>query len=143
MIAFYGQHPIKHSSNVQSTIALSTGESEYYALVKAGSTGLGIQSLLEDWSCELEVVLETDSNAAKGQGSRIGLGKARHVQTGYLWLQERVAADHLRIHKVLGEKNCSDILTKSVGGPTLRKHLKTLGVQLSSEKSRGHKELLL
>ena len=143
MIAFYGQHPIKHSSNVQSTIALSTGESEYYALVKAGSTGLGIQSLLEDWSCELEVVLETDSNAAKGQGSRIGLGKARHVQTRYLWLQERVAADHLRIHKVLGEKNCSDILTKSVGGPTLRKHLKTLGVQLSSEKSRGHKELLL
>ena len=41
MIAFDGQHALKHSSNVQSTIALSTGESEYYALVKGGSTGLG------------------------------------------------------------------------------------------------------
>ncbi|CAE7854404.1 GIP [Symbiodinium necroappetens] len=142
MIAFYGRHPIKHASNVQSTIALSTGESEYYALVKAGSTGLGIQSLLTDWGCELGVTLETDSNAAKGQGSRIGLGKARHVQTKYLWLQERVANDHLRIHKVPGECNTSDILTKSVGGPTLRKHLKVLGYRLTSTKDVGHKELL-
>ena len=28
MIAFYGQHVLKHSSNVQSTIAPSTGELE-------------------------------------------------------------------------------------------------------------------
>ncbi|OLP90367.1 putative mitochondrial protein [Symbiodinium microadriaticum] len=77
MIAFYGRHPIKHASNVQSTIALSTGESEYYALVK-----------------------------------------------------------------VPGERNTSDILTKSVGGPTLRKHLKVLGYRLTSTKDVGHKELL-
>ena len=41
MVALYGLHVLKHSSNVQSTIALSTGESEYYALVKGGSVGLG------------------------------------------------------------------------------------------------------
>ena len=32
MVALYGLRVLKHSSNVQSTIALSTGESEYYAL---------------------------------------------------------------------------------------------------------------
>ena len=44
MIALYGTHTLKHASNVQSTIALSTGESEYYALVRGGSTALGLES---------------------------------------------------------------------------------------------------
>ena len=79
MSAFYGQHVLKHSSNVQSTIALSTGESEYYALVKGGSTGLGIQSLLADYGINAAVTIESDSNAAKGTVNRVGLGKARHI----------------------------------------------------------------
>lgn len=49
MIALYGTHTFKHASNVQSTIALSTGESEYYALVRGGSTALGLQSLHPIW----------------------------------------------------------------------------------------------
>ena len=49
MIALYGEHVLKHASNVQSTIALSTGEPEYYALVKGGSVGLGLQALFEDF----------------------------------------------------------------------------------------------
>ena len=59
MIAFYGQHVLNHSSNVQSTIALSTGESEYYALVKGGSAGLGIQSLLADYGMQLSPSSQT------------------------------------------------------------------------------------
>ena len=86
MIALFGVHTLKHASNVQSTISLSTGESEYYALVKGGSTALGIQSLLQDLGLDLPAVVESDSNSAKGTVSRIGLGKARHIQTRYLWL---------------------------------------------------------
>ena len=47
-----------HSSNIQSTIALSTGESEYYALVKGGSVGLGLQSLCADLGLDLEVTIQ-------------------------------------------------------------------------------------
>ena len=65
-------------------ILLSTGESEYHALVK------GVQSLLQDLGLDLPAVVESDSKSAKGTVSRIGLGKARHIQTRYLWLQERV-----------------------------------------------------
>ena len=54
---------LKQSSNVQSTIALSTGESEYYALVKGGSVGLGLQSLLQDFGVEVEVLVESDATA--------------------------------------------------------------------------------
>ena len=142
MVVYHGRHPIKHSSNVQSTVALSTGESEFYALVKAGSTGLGIQSLMADWGIQSPLLVETDSSAAKGQSSRIGLGKSRHVQTRYMWIQERVNAKHMLIHKVPGEKNTSDILTKSTPGPTLRKHLKTMGYEFSESKCSGQKGLL-
>ena len=44
MVAIFSTHALKRSSNVQSTIGLSTAETEYYALVKGGSTGLGLQS---------------------------------------------------------------------------------------------------
>ena len=56
VIAFYGRHCVKHASNVQGTIALSTGDSEYYALVKGGATGLGLQSLLADFGIEVGVL---------------------------------------------------------------------------------------
>ncbi len=44
-----GGHTVKHVCNLQSTVALSSGESEYYALVKAGKIALGMQALLKDW----------------------------------------------------------------------------------------------
>ena len=75
IVALYGLRVLKHSSNVQSTIALSTGESEYYALVKGGSMGLGLQSLLEDFVVETQVLIQSDATAAKGTVHRAGLGK--------------------------------------------------------------------
>lgn len=86
MLALFGSHTLKHGSNVQSTISLLTGESEYHALVKGGNTSFGIQSLLQDLGLDLPAVVESASNSAKGTVSRIGLGKARHIQTRYLWL---------------------------------------------------------
>lgn len=96
-MAIFGARVLKHSANIQSTIALSTGESEYYALVNGGSTGLGLQSLCKDLGVELEVAVEGNSNVAKHTAQRVGLGKAHHIQTRYLWLQERVAERRLKV----------------------------------------------
>ena len=38
---FYGSHMLLSTSTTQGVIALSSGESEFYALVKATSAGLG------------------------------------------------------------------------------------------------------
>ena len=64
-----------------------------------------MQSLLSDLGIELPTVVESDSNSAKGTVSRIGLGKARHIQTRYLWLQERVSMGHLKVVHVPGKSN--------------------------------------
>eukprot|EP00971_Amphidinium_carterae_P332262 6466334-Amphidinium_carterae.1 len=72
-------------------ICLSSGESEFYACLKAASVGLGAQAMLEDFGQPKKLVLRTDSTAAIGILQRRGLGRTRHIATRYLWLQQKVA----------------------------------------------------
>ncbi len=127
LVALLGQHCIRHGSNMQSTIALSSGESEFYALVKASSTGLGLQSLLGDWGISLPLVVMSDSSAARGHVSRRESGNMRHIQTRYLWLQERVGEGHVKILAISGKVNPSDMLTKALSGVGIRATLQRLG----------------
>ena len=109
-------------------IGLSSAESEYYALTKGGCSGLGLQSLFADWNLELQLSLHTDSSSAKAIASRRGTGKStRHVQTRMLWLQERVAAKHLRVVKVASESNPADMLTRALGRSKIEEFCAEIG----------------
>ena len=83
-----GAHCIKAWSSNQSVIALSSGESEYYGIVKGASNALGIAGVLSDLGVKLCVSISTDSSAAKGIGNRRGLGKIRHIELSELWVQD-------------------------------------------------------
>ncbi len=50
----------------------------------------------------------------------------RHIQTRYLWVQERVNDKHVKITAIPGAKNPADILTKSVTAVVLNTHLEAL-----------------
>ena len=79
---------IKSSPTGQAVQALSCGEAEYVACVKGASLGLGCASMCEDFGMPRPtIILESDSAAAKGICSRIGLGRIRHLSTTLLWLQ--------------------------------------------------------
>ena len=136
-----GHSTVKHGSNLQSTTALSSGESEYYALVKASKEALGLQSLLRDWGLDLPVEVSSDSSAARGHVARRGLGKMRHIQTRYLWVQERVGEGHIKISAVPGTRNIADTLTKCVPGTTLAKRLETAGFEMA-EAHKSQRGLL-
>ena len=71
---------VKSWSSTQATVATSSGEAEYYALTRAAAEGLGVQALMLDlgWSVGLRVWV--DSTAAKAIGSRVALGKVRHME---------------------------------------------------------------
>ena len=60
------------------------------------------------------VVVRTDSSSGLAVGSRRGLGRLRHVQTRYLWVQQRVQQGDLRLKKEPGDTNVGDALTKSL-----------------------------
>lgn len=126
-----GRHVVKTSSNLQSTVSLSSGESEYYGMVKAAAAALGLQALMKDWGLEAQIVIESDSSAARSFASRRGLGRLRHVQTRYLWLQERVKLGHVALRAVAGAKNYADVLTKVTAASRLQEVLGRLGFWMS------------
>ena len=88
----HGGHIIRSWSTGQAVTALSSGEAEYYALVKAASQGIGIRNMMEDLGekCEKPIEINTDATAAIGIVNRVGIGKVRHIEVNQLWLQEKI-----------------------------------------------------
>ena len=70
-----GGHLIKSWSSSQPTIALSSGEAELYAIVKAASQAAGLVSMLCDFGFNTSATVHTDSTAAIGITHRRGLEK--------------------------------------------------------------------
>jgi len=103
---------LKTWSSTQASIAQSSGEAEYYALVRAASEILGMQSIMHDlgWYCKIRLLV--DSSAAKSIASRTGLGKLRHLEIKFLWLQECVRRGKVVLSKVRGDINPADVFTK-------------------------------
>ena len=73
-LVLHGVHLLKTWSSTQAVVALSSGESEYYGLVKGVSEALGIRSVLGDWRQTREITVWTDSSAAIGVCSRQRVG---------------------------------------------------------------------
>ena len=97
---------------------------------------------MADLGFEMSLETLSDSSAARAFASRHGLGRQRHVQTRYLWLQERVAAAHLSVQKVKTTHDIADILTKAAGRETLERDKRTSGLRHVDAHS-SQKELRL
>ncbi len=113
-----GKHLLKSWSSTQGPISLSSGEAEFYGVVKASSTALGFQALMQDLGLEMAVRVWTDSSATIGICSRRGLGKLRHIDTQCLWIQQKVREKEFELRKVRGEMNPADLCTKYLPGFT-------------------------
>ena len=50
-----GTHLLIHMSCLQTLVALSSGEAEYYALNRGACTRLGIQSHYQDWMIDVPI----------------------------------------------------------------------------------------
>ena len=95
-----GKHLIKSWSPTQASISLSSGEAEFYGVVKGSGIGLGYGALLSDLGLYIPLRVWTDSTATIGICGRQGLGKLRHVDTQCLWIQQRVRGATLTLRKV-------------------------------------------
>jgi hypothetical protein len=111
----FGGGVVKSWSSTQASVALSVGEAEFYAGVKGGAEGIGMCNLLRDLGVEAKVMLWTDSNTAKAMTNRTGMGKTRHIDIRFYWIQDVVKRGVVRIMKIDGDKNPADILTKPQG----------------------------
>ena len=87
--ATVGRHTLKGWSKTQALIALSSGESEIYATLKAAAETLGLLAMTRDLGWRLKGEIWSDANAAIGIIHFNGLGKIRHIETSLLWIQQK------------------------------------------------------
>ena len=76
-----------------------------------------------------------DASAALGIIGRTGLGKMRHVDTSYLWLQQQSIKDKLKFKKVLGTENPADMNTKGLNENLINKYTEMLNMQHKEGRS--------
>ena len=112
MIAVAGA-AVKCWANRQASVALSSAEVEFYAAVRTTMEVLGMKSMMMElgW-CPTSVAVLVDADAAKAIMSRRGLGRTKHVDVRFLWVQERIARKEVVLGRVAGTWNPADALTK-------------------------------
>ena len=136
-----GSHMIKSWSSTQKSITLSSGEAELVAVVKMSTEIIGILQLAFEWGLEMTGQVYVDSSAALGIIKRKGNGKLRHIRVGQLWIQEKAENGELVYHKVAGEVNPGDLMTKYLAERIVKVHMDALGQTFVS--GRAEKSLKL
>ena len=79
--------------------------------------------------------VHSDATAALGIARRRGLGKLRHLDVEYRWVQEQVRNKKVHLHKVQGSGNPADVFTTYVEHPVMSKALQFMN--LKSEDGRA------
>lgn len=134
--ALHGVHCVKHYSSTQTVIAISSGESEFYSIVRGSSVGLGLISLAKDLLVDLKLCVYTDAVAGKGIAMRRGLGKVRHLNAQYLWVQDLFSRGKAQCRKIAGKDNPGDLFTKYLGAAEAWKFTNMLGYYKCSGESK-------
>ena len=97
----------------QKSIALSSGKSEYIAMVGGVSEAMFIQHCWEFLTGDKpELMCRSDSSAARSPAQRVGIGRSRHIAANLLWIQQKVVEKLLKIRPIGTAFNPADAGTK-------------------------------
>ena len=125
-LQFHGGHLVYSWVASDQVRAPSSGEAELNGIVDALRAQLEESSrrhMYEELERTMEVDVETDSTAAIGMCSRTGVGKTKHIQLRWLWIQDAIRYKVVRLKKVTGTGNEADMGTKDLDGPTHQRPL--------------------
>ena len=127
-VAMMGGHCAKHWAKTQTTVSLSSGESELHGICAGVAQAIGLQSICRDLGSEYKLRVHTDATAAIGIARRRGMGKIRHLDCADLWVQEKVRTGAIELLKVLRTENPADAFTKYVDKAILNSALQKIGM---------------
>ena len=130
----FGSHGVRHWATTQTTLSLPSGEAELHGIGKGISHALSLRSMYADLGRKVELMIHSDATAAIGIARRRGLGKLRHLDCEYLWIQAKARNKEIKLVTMLGTSNPADILTKYLVQKILQSALQT--VNMRSEAGR-------
>ena len=130
VIQFLGT-TVHFGSRTQSVVALSSAESEFYAIGTGATEALHLKNFLgEILHNKISLKIHTDSTSGKSMATRIGVSKrAKHIELKYMFIQHLIHDGILSIHKINTKHNPSDLLTKYVQREVLQWHLHAAGIR--------------
>ena len=79
----------------------------------------------------------SDSNAARGVTARHGLGKLKHMELKYLWLQGAIRDRRLVVVREDGDRNFADLMTKHLDGVRMLMLLEAAGFEYREGRAPG------
>ena len=99
--------------------ALSSGEAELYEIADGSARGIFTKHtrVRGDEPRTINIEIETDSTAEIGMCSRTFVGKTRHIQVRWPWIQDAIRDKVVRLKKVNGTVNEANMGTKDFDGP--------------------------
>ena len=98
-VAMWSGQFVKARSKTVGVLALSSGESELAAVVRAATEGMGLHSILNDFCLCGHVAIKSDATAAIWMVHRPGLGKVRHLVVGDLRVQHHARSGKFEFPK--------------------------------------------
>ena len=118
--------------------ALEAAKDRLGTAVEGATRALGAQAVAKELGVDVgDIIVElgTDSSAAKSFASRRGLGRNRHVEVKWLWLQSAVARGRFKLQKILGATNPADVCTKYQPLRDMREKLDRVNVHIEEVES--------
>ena len=110
---FLNGRPVTLWSRSQRSIALSSCESEYLSAVGGAAEGLYVGRLWRFLTQkEVAVSTITDSSSCRAFSQRQGVGRLKHIDAKFLWVQQRLKEGAMTMEGVPTLLNVSDIGTK-------------------------------
>ena len=104
---------VHHYARTQTTVALSSGEAELYAIGSGVSEALGLNNFLHELGVISTITVCAGSSAARSITTRHGVTKqTKHIQLRYACMQELVQSGCIRCDQIRGATNPADILTQ-------------------------------
>lgn len=115
-VILFGGNLVASWSRTQQVTALSSCESELYALCTAGAEALKAKYVLSEIMEEkVGVVLQSDASSTIQVLLRSVTNRLKHVETRAFWLRGSVQSGSIQLEKVAGSQNVADGLTKPLG----------------------------
>ena len=105
--------PLSFRSGQESTIALSTTESEYVAAVGCAKKMISIKNLMKELGFKVDSTqLYCDNLGAIYISEGTNATKIKHNEVKLFWLRDKIEEKKLQMSFVPSEKNIADIFTK-------------------------------
>ena len=119
----------------QTVVSLSSGESDFYAIVRATAHGMQTRQLLCTAGVDAEPEVLSDPSAGRAVVTRTGSGKIRHLELKELWVQQAHRERKFSPGVVDALFNWADIGTKALEASRLDSLVKQMPLRREGRKA--------